>query len=188
MTLDQLLVLVCKILERQGIPYLVTGSIATIAYGEPRFTNDIDIAVRLAADQVEALVAAFPSPEFYVATGAAHDAAVSGGQFNIIHPESGLKVDIMVATASAFNSSRFARGRVLRIATGESVTFAAPEDVIIKKLQYFQEGGGEKHLRDIGGVLTTSPELIDRSYLRQWTVELGVEDIWGRFEGAEPPF
>ena len=34
-------------LERLGIKYLVTGSIATISYGEPRFTNDIDVVVEL---------------------------------------------------------------------------------------------------------------------------------------------
>ncbi len=31
------------ILERLKIPYLVTGSMASMAYGEPRLTNDIDI-------------------------------------------------------------------------------------------------------------------------------------------------
>ena len=36
-----------KALERLQIPYLVTGSMATIAYGEPRFTNDIDVVVDL---------------------------------------------------------------------------------------------------------------------------------------------
>lgn len=33
----------CNICESLGLTYLVTGSTATIAYGEPRFTNDIDI-------------------------------------------------------------------------------------------------------------------------------------------------
>jgi hypothetical protein len=28
------------------VPYLVTGSMATIAYGEPRFTNDIDLHLK----------------------------------------------------------------------------------------------------------------------------------------------
>ena len=30
-------------LERESVPYRVIGSIASIAYGEPRFTNDVDI-------------------------------------------------------------------------------------------------------------------------------------------------
>ncbi len=39
----------CDVLERLKLLYLVTGSSATIAYGEPRFTNDIDIVVDLPA-------------------------------------------------------------------------------------------------------------------------------------------
>ncbi|MGB3940739.1 MAG: hypothetical protein WBK96_04495 [Candidatus Manganitrophaceae bacterium] len=34
---------VVEVLERMQIPYLVTGSVASMAYGEPRLTNDIDI-------------------------------------------------------------------------------------------------------------------------------------------------
>jgi hypothetical protein len=40
--------------------------------------------------------------------------------------------------------------------------FAAPEDVIIKKMEYYSEGGSEKHLRDITGMLVTSEGEIDR--------------------------
>jgi hypothetical protein len=33
-------------LERMQVDYLITGSTATIYYGEPRFSNDIDVVVR----------------------------------------------------------------------------------------------------------------------------------------------
>ena len=46
----ELLRYVADVLDRLGIPYRVTGSMATIAYGEPRFTNDIALVVRLRAD------------------------------------------------------------------------------------------------------------------------------------------
>jgi hypothetical protein len=60
-----------QVLEEIGIPYLVTGSTATIAYGEPRFTNDIDVVVDLHLDQVPALCAAFADPEYYLSRSAA---------------------------------------------------------------------------------------------------------------------
>src|SRR5689334_15458330 len=44
---------VCEILEELGLPYLVTGAQATIAFGEPRFTNDIDIVVALTPDRLD---------------------------------------------------------------------------------------------------------------------------------------
>lgn len=49
---DELLRTVTRVLEDLGLPYLVTGSMATIYYGEPRFTVDIDVVVDLPSRQV----------------------------------------------------------------------------------------------------------------------------------------
>ena len=43
MELYDLLARVIEVFEDLHIPYLVTGSLASMAYGEPRLTNDIDI-------------------------------------------------------------------------------------------------------------------------------------------------
>src|SRR5207249_4749850 len=56
----------CDVLDRLRLTYLVTGSTATIAYGEPRFTNDIDIVLDLRLDQVADFCAGFPDDEFYI--------------------------------------------------------------------------------------------------------------------------
>jgi hypothetical protein len=50
-------------LERLAIDYLVTGSMATIAYGEPRLTNDLDVVIALPMERVEEFCAAFPEEE-----------------------------------------------------------------------------------------------------------------------------
>lgn len=39
-------------LEKSGIPYFVTGSIASIFYGEPRLTHDVDIVIHLSRANV----------------------------------------------------------------------------------------------------------------------------------------
>ena len=39
----ELLQNIVEILERLQVPYLITGSVAAMAYGESRLTNDIDI-------------------------------------------------------------------------------------------------------------------------------------------------
>ena len=46
-------------LEKLGVPYLLTGALATSAFGEPRFTQAIDVVVRLTLAQVPHLCAAF---------------------------------------------------------------------------------------------------------------------------------
>ena len=53
-----------ELLDRLQLSYLVTGSTATVAYGEPRYTNDIDIVIDLPPERVAELCAGFPSHEF----------------------------------------------------------------------------------------------------------------------------
>ena len=67
-----------------------------------------------------------------------------------------------------------------RIYPAESyqANFAAPEDVIIKKMEYYKEGGSEKHLRDIAGIMKISGEIVDRDYIAEWAHRLGLIQIW----------
>jgi len=165
-------------LERLRLRYFVTGSVATIYYGEPRFTNDIDVVVALPLQRVTQFCQAFPPPEFYLSEDAVREAIARTGQFNIIHPASGLKVDIMIPAVSPFNESRFARANRVKPAGDYEAYFAALEDVILKKLEYFREGGSEKHLRDIAGVLKISEGRVDLAYIATWAQRLGLTSIW----------
>jgi hypothetical protein len=140
---------VTGVCERLGLRYLVTGSMATIFFGEPRLTNDIDVVVDLPRERIGDFAAAFPAGEFYVSEEAIRRAVLRRSQFNVIHP-----------------------------ASGYEATFASPEDVILKKLEYYREGGSEKHVRDIAGILKVSGSRIDRSYLEEWATRLELTDIW----------
>lgn len=169
-------------LDQLQIPYLVTGSIASIAHGEPRFTNDIDVVVRLSESQVPAFCAAFAAPDYFCSVEAARQAARDCFMFNIIHPASGLKVDVIVASDSEFDRSRFSRGIRLPAVADLEITFASPEDVIVKKLDFFRAGGSEKHLRDIVGILKVQGDRIDQVYLADWIRRLGLQEEWRLIE------
>lgn len=62
--LDPLL-LVVEPLQRAGISYLITGSVATIHYGEPRYTNAVDLIISMAAGRALELPEISPEPDFY---------------------------------------------------------------------------------------------------------------------------
>ncbi len=144
----ELLRRVATALDGLNVRYFVTGSMATIYYGRPRLTNDIDIVVDLPLDRIAALIRAFDPSEFYVDEQGVRDAVAAHGQFNIIHPESGFKIDLMIPARDEFNASRFGRRRRLEIGEGSLVPFAAPEDVILRKLEYYAAGGSDKHLSE----------------------------------------
>jgi hypothetical protein len=174
----ELLRRLAETLEQLHIPYLVTGSMATIAYGEPRFTNDIDVVVALQLEQVDAFCAAFPEPEFYCPPDMVLQSLRQRFPFNILHPESGLKIDVILPSDSEFDRVRLSRAVRVQGSPEFAAWFASPEDVIVKKLQYYREGGSEKHLRDIAGVLKIRGDRVDRQYIDDWTNRLGLTAEW----------
>ena len=69
----------------------------------------------------------------------------------------------------------------------EKIQLAPPEYVIVRKLEYYREGGSEKHLRDIRAMLTVSSELIDRSVLHDWITRRQVGGEWGKVTSETEP-
>lgn len=174
MELYELLEQVVLTFERLQIPYLITDSVASMAYGEPRLTNDIDLVAAIQPQHITELLAAFPPSSYYLSDEAIRNAIAHQSQFNIIHPASGLKIDVMVRKDTPFDRSRFARARTLCPTESYSAAFASPEDVIIKKMEYYQQGGSDKHLRDITGMLKISGKEIDQAYIAEWADRLGL--------------
>ena len=174
----ELLKIVAQVCDQLGIRYLTVGSMATIAYGEPRFTNDIDIVLDLQPHQVDNFCRAFPGPEYYLSRAAVDSAVQRRFQFNIIHTTSGLKVDCILSTDSPFDVSQLQRGIRKQVLEDFEAVFGSPEDVILKKMEYYQLGGSEKHLRDIGGVLKVYGDRLDLDYIQTWCHRLGLVEIW----------
>jgi len=167
-------------LNRLSIRYLVSGSVAAMLYGEPRVTHDIDFVVFLRSEDAPRLAAIFPPPQFYVppATAIAEEIARERrGHFNIIHADSGLKADFYTAGRDELHAWAFRHARRYVI-SNNSITLAPPEYVIVRKLEYYREGGSDKHLRDIRAMLAISGDLLDRPALQDWIARLGLETEW----------
>lgn len=173
-------------LEKLRAPYMVSGSVAVIVYGAPRLTHDVDLIVVLDRKQVDRLAEVFPPSEFYCPPPeviAVEVAREQRGHFNIIHNESGFKSDMYLSGRDPLHAWGLARAKRLEV-EGESLVVAPPEYVILRKLEFFREGGSEKHLHDIRSMLATSPESIQRADLERWIAELGLRDSWKKVEEA----
>lgn len=177
MKVFDLLKKVSSCFNRLNIPYFVTGSVASIAYGETRFTNDIDFVTDIKPEHIQGLLECFPEEEYYISEESIKNAIRHRFQFNIIHPASGLKVDVVIRDRGEFDKSRFSRVCNFKM-DDVGVNFASPEDVILKKMEFYKAGGSEKHLRDITGVIEISRELIDFKYIEFWVSKLFLEEIW----------
>jgi hypothetical protein len=168
---------VVDVCNRLSIPYVTVGSMATIFYGEPRLTNDIDIVIDLSVEQVAEFCKAFPEPEYYLSRPAVETAVRSQRQFNIIQIKKGLKIDCILPS-SPFDRAELSRGVLRQLTDDLQAVFAAPEDVILKKLEYYKLGESDKHLRDIAGVVKISGDLLDWEYLERMATQLGVAEQW----------
>ena len=164
--------------EALNIPHMLVGSLASMRYGEPRLTLDIDIIVDLTFATAERLCLAFPEPDFYVSLPAALEAVRLRKQFNVLHPKSGMKIDFMIARQDEWGKCQIERRRRIELYPGQEAYVAAPEDVILGKLLYYREGQSDKHLRDIAAMLQTSGDEIDRDDVSAWAAKLSVLDIW----------
>jgi hypothetical protein len=167
-------------LNRLGIRYVVSGSVASILYGEPRLTNDVDFVIFLRNTDIVRLQDVFPSSEFYVPPSeviASEMARPGKGQFNIIHTNTGFKADFYIAGRDELDAFAFRNSRKMDY-EGEPVIVAAPEIVILRKLEYYREGGSEKHLRDIRAMLAVSGEMINHAQLNDWIEQRHLRAEW----------
>lgn len=163
-------------LNRGGFRYMITGSIASILYGEIRVTNDVDMVVFLPSRKYLDLPGLFPIEEFYCPPEEvlrAESVRGSEGHFKLIHHESGFKCDIYPAGDDALNL--WGLGHVTMIDyDGVPIPLAPPEYVIARKLEYFRMGGGEKHVRDVRAMVQILGNGIDFQVLVEKIADLGL--------------
>jgi hypothetical protein len=178
MSQSELLALVTQTLTRLGIDHMITGSLASSLYGEPRATHDIDVVARFDERHVAPLLTAFPAPQFYLSEQNIRDALNPPGMFNILEINSGVKIDIWRVTTDAFDQARFARRRT-EVIDQHEIMFSSPEDIILAKLVWAKlSGGSEKQLTDAIRVYETQYEALDHPYLNEWVERLGVSELW----------
>jgi hypothetical protein len=167
-------------LNELGLRYMVSGSVAAIYYGEPRMTNDVDIIVFLRREDARRLIAAFPPEQFYcppmevIESERLRD---QRGHFNLIHHDSGFKADIYLTGRDELHTWGIVHAVTAEF-EGETVIFAPPEYVIIRKLQFFREGGSPKHLRDISGMLIGLGDDWNRETLMGMIAAHRLQDEW----------
>jgi hypothetical protein len=184
---DNLFLIFLERLNTSGIPYMVTGSVASIIYGEPRMTNDIDLVAALKAENVYDLLHVFGADQFYCPPQEVMRTEIAretGGHFNIIHHETGFKADIYPIGHDALHTWAMTRRRKVIIEQSE-IWIAPPEYVILRKLQYYKEGGSQKHLRDIKKMIELSEEIIDKPLLQQMVIERDLLNQWQTMQTSD---
>jgi hypothetical protein len=166
-------------LEAIGIPYMVVGSFASTAYGEPRSTRDLDLVIDPSPEQLNQLLAALDSDRYYVDPDVARDALRRRSMFNVIEIATAWKLDLVIRKARAFSIEEMQRRQVTKI-LGVGVATATAEDTVIAKLEWAKQGGSDRQLEDVAGILRVRGPELDVVYIERWVAELGLAEQWRR--------
>jgi len=159
-------------LEKGGIAFMLTGSMAMNFYAQPRMTRDIDIVVELVPAQAQ-LIVRLLSPDYYVAREAVDGSLAHRSMFNAIHQETIVKVDFIIRKDTEYRSVEFLRRRRVKL-DGFETWIVSKEDLIISKLDWAKESHSEFQLRDVRNLMSTG---CDEPYLTRWTQELGLQAL-----------
>jgi hypothetical protein len=170
--------IVSERLDAARIPYMLTGSYALAFYTTPRMTRDLDLVVSLDKDDIDAVVKIFAS-DFYIDADDVRSAVLSQRQFNLMHLESGIKVDLIIRKALEYRQVEFARRREATLA-GVKTWIVTKEDLILSKLVWAKDSGSELQQRDVRSLMDG---IVDQPYVEQWAKRLGVDALLRKVEG-----
>jgi hypothetical protein len=157
-------------LNRSGVTYYLTGSMASNYWGIPRTTHDLDFVIQLPPSAVLKIVQEF-SGDFYIEEAAVRAAYQPPHQFNAIDTRSALKVDFWLPKPEPFDKEMLRR-RVSVTLFGEPAWIATAEDVILHKLIWNRISPSDRQLGDAAGMVAVQAGALDKNYLKHWAQEL----------------
>ena len=167
-------------LDRLGIAFMLTGSVAMGLYAAPRMTRDIDLVVSLKAGDEQRIFEHF-EPDYYIPHSAVRSAISRRSMFNLIHQESIIKVDFIVLKEAVFRVEEFARRRRVTVA-GFETWVVSREDLILSKLVWANVSRSELQLRDVASLLKAK---CDFEYLGEQSARLNVAELYEEVRRAE---
>jgi len=182
-----LLAIFVRPLAAAGIRYFITGGVAAIIYGEPRFTRDIDLVLAVRPGDSERFLSIWPEKDYYSPPRDAFEietARPRHGHFNVFHIETGLVADCYVAGDDPLHAWAFERVQAIEVDGGQ-LCVAPVEYVILRKLEYFAQSNSTRHLEDIARIRRIQQDRIDQPSLDEWISALGLDEAWERMLGID---
>jgi len=179
-TEQQLLLDCVRRLNQSGVSYMLTGSMASNAWGIPRTTHDLDFVLQLPPRHIPALVTAFSGGDYFIDESAVRGAYAPPHQFNVIHIPSALKADFWLLRPIPFEREMFSR-KIRDTWFDETLWLATAEDLILHKLYWNRITPSDRQLNDVAGIVHVQKGKLDEGYLRRWAEEL---DLSAELEDA----
>ena len=148
-------------LSQMGIPYAIIGGLAVQHWGEPRFTQDVDVTAILPPDNPLPILTEIGN-RF---TPRIPDAIDFARQHRVllVRASNGISLDISLGLPG-YEEEAMTRTVDWELEPGKVVRLCSAEDLIIHKAV----AGRPQDLRDIEGIVYRQGPALDTAIIRRW--------------------
>ena len=147
--------------DEDGLAYALGGALALGAWGVPRTTTDVDIAVFVAEPELDKLLDSIERAGAMVDRAEAGRSIAKTG-FLVAHLGR-TRLDLFIAH-HPWHADMHARRRLLPTPDGRQRWFLSLEDIALAKLLYARP----KDIQDLERLFAVQRSRLDLAYLRRW--------------------
>jgi hypothetical protein len=167
---------VIDVLEAIGATYAIWGGMAVVAYGEPRFTQDMDVLLSPKQFSVPLFVRRLQEMHYHI-DEIAVNRALSGGFFNVIHLGYHIKIDFYVPVEPELLVMLTDRVK-LPFDEMRRAAYITPTSIIIAKLRAYENSESTRHLDDIASIVRLQGKKLNQVEIDVAAAQLGVLGVW----------
>jgi hypothetical protein len=168
-------------LTARCIPYAIIGGLAVQRWGEPRFTQDVDVTILVPLGAEEEVLASLL--EAFAARIPEALAFALRNRVLLLQTAAGCNVDVSLGLPG-YEEQVAARAVDYDLGDGRTVRICSAEDLIIHKAV----AGRPQDMIDIEGVILQQGQRLDVAYVRHWLEQFAelmeTDEVKMRFEAA----
>ena len=169
---------VIDVLEAIGAIYAIWGGLAVVAYGEPRFTMDMDVLVGHRGFAADLFVKRLRETHYHVDRASVQRAVLEGGSFNVIHLDSHIKSDFYVRRGEPLLQRALEQRVYLPMDEIRDAAYVSVEDTIASKLRAYADSRSTRHLQDVGSIIRVQGSKLDAGAVDAVAARSNVLGVW----------
>lgn len=159
-----LVIAVIKALEAENVPYMLAGSFASMVYGIPRSTKDVDFVVELEEPAFSLLIKRL-EPAFELDPQQYLETSTWTRRYILKAKHSTFKIELFLRSDDPHHLSQWSRKHtVFNSILQHQVAMPTAEDVIIQKLRW----GRPQDRIDAENVMDVQFQKLDWAYIEHW--------------------
>jgi hypothetical protein len=165
---------IIKILQAFQIKFHLTGGVTSIAYSEPRMTQEVDIVIEndSVSRQLDAFIKSLQDSDFLFDEAALRNAVAKKNMFQLLDSVEAIKLDLY---PRELVPGELDRSNTIELFDGLYVPIASLSDAAISKLIWIGQGShkSRRDLRQLIRITTKS----QRQAIDQLALSLGLDNL-----------